>query len=118
MKPLLHSMVFLVIGLAYWQIACLLSNVSEPWDAPNYWVIEYPLSLLLSGATGLLIGRTGRFAGLMFTLAQLPILISVAGFDSLVFAGFLLLLGLSVPALGISAFCAYIAERRRSAIPG
>jgi hypothetical protein len=109
----LPTLVLLLLGLGYWQIICLLAGVREPWDAPAYWIVAYPFSLILSGVASVLMGRQGRFAGLVLTLAQFPILIAHAELDPMILFSLLLILLLSIPAFAISAGLGYIVVRHR-----
>lgn len=43
-----------LIGLVLWIVTAATSGRSEPWDAPGYWTIAYPLAVLLCGVLGFL----------------------------------------------------------------
>lgn len=39
-------------GTLYWGLAAAVFNVEEPWDAPLYWPVLYPISLGICAAFG------------------------------------------------------------------
>lgn len=44
----------LTFAMAYWQVVCWSQSVAEPWDAELFWVLWYPLSIVVAviGAVG------------------------------------------------------------------
>jgi hypothetical protein len=41
-----------VVGIAFWFLAALLTNTREPWDASSYWIVVYPLALIVCAVLG------------------------------------------------------------------
>ncbi|MBY0545254.1 MAG: hypothetical protein K2Q14_06890 [Gammaproteobacteria bacterium] len=42
----------LIGGAVLWQATATISGKTEAWDAPSYWSVTYPLSILLAGCFG------------------------------------------------------------------
>lgn len=54
-------------GLALWAAAALLTGKREPWDGQAYWLLAYPLALLVAGVLGYLFPeRPWRWALTLF----------------------------------------------------
>ena len=53
-RPLLPAVLAAVAGTALWFAASVLTDRREPWDAPSYWSVFYPLALLMCGVLGYL----------------------------------------------------------------
>jgi hypothetical protein len=104
----------LLVGAVYWQLFCRMTGTLEPWDAPIYWGIGYPLSLILSAIIGRLLGAHGWLGGALFTLAQLPIMWINNGTGSLWVVGLMFLVVLAVPCAAISALTGRFSASSRS----
>ena len=84
-------------GLALWSAIAWFGGRTEPWDAPAYWELGYPLSLALAGLFGVAFpARPWRWA-LVLTFAQLPVMLANGSGLSLLPLGLLLLGVLSLP---------------------
>ena len=95
----------LIVGGLYWQLVCRMTGTLEPWDAPIYWSVAYPVSLLLSGITGRFLGTHEWLGGALITFAQLPVmwLNNEAGLGPLWIVGLIFLILLAVPCVAVSA---------------
>lgn len=104
--------VLIILGGLYWQFVCQLTNVQEPWNAPAYWSVAYPISLVLSAATGRFLKNRGWSAGAVLTLAQLPVIwLNNGTSDPFWAVGVLILFVLAIPAATISAVAGWFASR-------
>lgn len=104
----------LLVSLAYWQLISGVLNVDEPWDSPAYWTIAYPLSLVLSAGFGAVAQRNGWLAGIVVTLAQLPVVLLNSGLGPLLPIGVVLTLFLALPAAAASAFSSWCLKKLRA----
>ncbi len=41
-----------VVGMVLWFVASLVSGLREPWDGSLYWVVVYPLAILVCALFG------------------------------------------------------------------
>ena len=89
---LLRLPALLIVAAVYWQSVCLWTGRDEPWDAPAYWMLVYPVSMLLAA-----------MAGFVITLAQLPIMMINAGTGPLWVVGLIYLCVLAIPVAAVSA---------------
>jgi hypothetical protein len=51
-KPIAPIAIALTAGLVLWFVTSLLVGKREPWDAPAYWVVAYPLGILICAFLG------------------------------------------------------------------
>jgi uncharacterized membrane protein YhaH (DUF805 family) len=51
-KKYLYVILALLSGFVLWEIASLISHKREPWDASIYWVVIYPLAIVISTMLG------------------------------------------------------------------
>jgi hypothetical protein len=100
----------LIISGLYWQLACQVAAVKEPWDAAAYWTIWYPVSLPVSALAGLFFKPRAWWAGLLITFAQLPIMWLNNETGPLVAVGIVFLFVIAIPAIAASAITARIAN--------
>jgi hypothetical protein len=111
-----QAAVLFILGGLYWQFVCQITNVQEPWDAPAYWSVAYPISLVLSATTGWFLKNRGWTAGAVLTLAQFPVIWLNNGTGSPFWVvGLLILFVLAIPAATISAVAGWFACRARNA---
>lgn len=104
----------LFAGGLYWLAVCELSATKEPWDSGAYWNLWYPVSLILSAASGYVLGKDGWMAGAILTVSQLPVLL-IGGVTLLLIPGLLILCVLAIPATAISLLSGLIAKHVRPA---
>lgn len=102
----------LLVGLLYWQLVSQFSGAKEPWDAEGYWRIWYPGSLVLSALGGFVLRRRSWLAGVIVTLAQLPVMWVNTGFGGLLTVGATILCILAVPAVAVSMIGGRLARSR------
>lgn len=88
-----------MMGILFWNGFSTVTGAREPWDAPTYWTIGYPLSLLLSALAGSLLGRSGWLAGLLIIVSQLTVVVLQSSIEPLFFVGLLYCAVLAVPAM-------------------
>lgn len=62
------------VGCLYWAFVCRLAAVSEPWDAPGYGYLWYPVSIMLAAIAGSLFGKRAWIAGAAVTASQVPVM--------------------------------------------
>ena len=106
----------LAAGTVLWSIASLLLEGREPWDAPGYWSLWYPLALLIAAVLGCLFPRRPWRWPIAVMLVQLPVMLFIAGGDGgLLPLGALLLLVLAVPGMLAAAIGAAIGRHLRRA---
>ena len=92
-----------LVGAVFWQLFCQMTGTLEPWDAPIYWGVAYPLSLILSAIIGRFLGAHGWLGGALFTLVQLPIMWLNNGTGPLWAVGLIFLVVLAIPCAAVSA---------------
>lgn len=92
----------LLTGLAYWALVSAMSGGVEPWDAPAFWTIAFPGALALSALLGALAPMRAWAWGAIVMLAQVPVVIALAGAGPLLIVGLLYAAVLAVPAAFVS----------------
>ncbi len=103
----------LAVGIAYWLLVSRLTGAAEPWDAAGYWRWAYPGLLALSAIAGVLVRGRGWMAGVILTLAQLPVVWSGGGAGSLWAVGVIYAVILGAPAAAVSELASRLAGRLR-----
>ena len=111
---LVRSAAIAAVAFAYWEAVRFLGNVAEPWDAPEYWTIAYPFSLLLAAAAGWLLRGSAVRAALLVTFAQLPVLLLHGAGSPMLAMGVAMLAALTVPAMLAAALGGWLRRRSRS----
>lgn len=94
--------VSLKTGLLFWFVVALSTEGGEPWDAPNFGSILYPLALLVSAALGAVFPVRAWLWGPVVMLAQLPVVAVMSGVGPLLLVGLAYAAVLSVPAAIVS----------------
>lgn len=89
----------LLAGILYWLAVNAISGTMEPWDAPSYWTIAYPIALAIAGLAGFLSRLPAWLVGSLVIFAQLPVMLAGAGIGPLIAAGLLFLGLLAIPAI-------------------
>lgn len=113
-RPLTLILLFL-LGVLFWLGVGRIEGVGEPWDGDWYWVLWYPLSLLLAAGAGFVVGRRGWLAGAILTFAQLPVMWLNTGGGALMIVGLLFLAVLAIPPVIVAALAGRLAVRGREA---
>lgn len=94
-----------LLGLGLWSAAARFSQRTEPWDAPDYWAIAYPVAIALCGGLGFVFpDRPWRWA-LTLMLMQLPVMILGGSGFGLLPLGLVLTAVLALPGLGLAHLC-------------
>jgi hypothetical protein len=90
-----------------------ISGKAEPWDAPIYWTVSYPLAIALSGLLGYAFPqRPWRWAVAVIFVQMAVMVIGGSGFGLLPLG--LILLGiLSLPPVALAYVAAKLRLRRR-----
>lgn len=100
-------------GAILWGVTVALSGRGEPWDAPGYWSIAYPIAVLLSGALGYFFpDKPWRWAVTVIFM-QLPVMILNGPGFGLLPLGLALLAVLSLPAIWLARLGARIRAGNR-----
>jgi hypothetical protein len=79
-----------------------------------YWTVVYPLSVGLSGIIGWFLRGRGWIAGVIISLAQMPMVLN-SGTGPLYAVGLLFLILLTIPAASFSALSGRLASRGQQA---
>ena len=99
------------IGLALWAVASQIGHRAEPWDAPQFWSVFYPLAIIASGVLGLAFPtRPWRWA-VTIILMQLPVMALGGSGFGLLPMGLVLLLVLTLPAIGLATLAGWLRKR-------
>lgn len=112
-RRLIRPVAIFAGGAAYWQLVSLGAGTGEPWDAGAYWTLWYPGSLALAALAGWASRGQGWVAGLLLTIAQLPVLWLNSGIGPYWLVGISLLGVLALPAAGVGWLADRIAQRTR-----
>ena len=89
----------LVIATLYWLAVNAISGTVEPWDAPSYWTIAYPIALAIAALAGFLSRLPAWLVRGLVIFAQLPVMLAGSGIGPLIALGLLLLGLLAIPAI-------------------
>jgi len=104
----------LLAGGLYWQLVSMVTGAAEPWDDGAYWLLWYPLALLMCAGLGYFLGGKGGLGSVMLIVAQLPVLWVSGEASPFMIVGLLFTVALAVPAIAVSLTSAMIAKRLRS----
>lgn len=102
-------------GILYWQSVSRITGAREPWDADSYWHVWYPVAFGLAAITGTVLRRRGWAAGVILSLAQLPVTWWNTGTAASWAIGLTMACLLSIPLAAVSALTALLAARARAA---
>jgi type IV secretory pathway VirB2 component (pilin) len=98
-----------VAGMALWLATSALGGRSEPWDAPIYWSIAYPVALVLAAGLGYLFPRRPWRWALTVMFMQAAVMVLGGASLGLLPLGLVVLGVLSLPAV----LFAWLAARLR-----
>lgn len=104
-------LVLTILSVGYWTLVASLAKTPEPWDAEDYWMLAYPLSILMAAVAGAAFDRRAWLAGLVLTMGQLPVLLVQSGGGPMIAVGLLLLVVLAIPAAIVSGCSGWLARR-------
>lgn len=104
----------IIAGVVLWTLTAATGGRSEPWDAPGYWSVGYPLAVVLSGGLGYLFPRGAwRWAAALMFM-QAPVMIFSGAGLSLFPMGLIALAVLSLPAVALAVIAARLSLRTRN----
>ncbi len=96
----------IIAGAALWTLTAATGGRSEPWDAPGYWSVGYPLAVVLSGVLGYVFPRRAwRWAAVLMFM-QAPVMIFSGAGLGLFPLGLIALAVLSLPAVALASLAA------------
>jgi len=101
-------------GALLWLVTAGVSGKTEAWDASLYWVVTYPLAIVLAGYLGYRAPIRPWRWGLAVMLAQAVVLIMSSSDFSLLPLGLALFSILALPAVGLAQLMARLRSRREA----
>jgi hypothetical protein len=84
-------------GLALWLFTSGTSGLREPWDAPEFWTLGYPVAVGLSALLGLVWPRRSWIWGFIVMAMMAPVMVWNGSDLSLLPLGPIALAVLAVP---------------------
>ena len=105
------SAVTLKVGVVFWLLVAWRTPGGEPWDAPAFWTVVYPIALGIAAILGACFPRRAWLWALLLMVLQVPVVAVVSGFGPLLLAGLVYALVLALPAMVVAG--AADALRRR-----
>lgn len=85
-------------GLVLWLVTSGASGRREPWDAPEFWSVGYPIAICLSALLGLVWPQRSWVWGFIVMVMMAPVM-ALKGSDlSLLPLGLVALMVLALPA--------------------
>lgn len=105
------SAVTLKVGVVFWVLVAWRTPGGEPWDAPAFWTVVYPIALVIAAVLGACFPRHAWLWGLLLMALQVPVVAVVSGFGPLLLAGLIYALVLAVPAMAIAAAAGALRRR-------
>ena len=97
------------LGLARWACADVVTGKAEPWDAPNYWTVFYPLAVIGAALLGFVFPQRPWRWAVTLMLMQVVVMTATGSGFGLLPLGIVMLLVLAVP----GALAAMAAARLR-----
>jgi peptidoglycan/LPS O-acetylase OafA/YrhL len=103
----------IVAGTVLWVLTAVLGGRNEPWDAPVYWTVAYPVAIVLAGVLGYAFPqRPWRWAVVLMFTQVAVVLFGGSGFGLLPLG--LIFLGiLSLPAIALASLGSRIGLRNK-----
>jgi len=102
-------------GAFLWIATALASGKAEAWDSSLYWMLAYPLTILLAGALGYRYPEQPWRWALAAMLIQPVILVFTASGFGLLPLGLILFAVLALPAIAVAQLGAWLASRNENA---
>jgi hypothetical protein len=93
----------LKVGVVFWVLVAWRTPGAEPWDAPAFWTVVYPIALGIAAVLGACFPRRAWLWGLLLLALQVPVVAVKSGVGSLLLVGVVYALVLAVPAMAIAA---------------
>jgi len=72
------SAVTLKVGVVFWVLVAWRTPGGEPWDAPAFWTVVYPIALGIAAVLGACFPRRAWLWGLLLMALQVPV-VAVVG---------------------------------------
>lgn len=105
--------VTLKVGVVFWVLVAWWTPGGEPWDAPAFWTVVYPIALVIAAVLGALFPKRAWLWGLLLMALQVPVVAVMTGSGPLLLAGLLYALVLALPAMAIAGAAGAIRCRLR-----
>lgn len=105
------SAVTLKVGVVFWVLVAWRTPGGEPWDAPAFWTVVYPLALAIAAVLGACFPRKAWLWGLLLMVLQVPVVAVMSGVGPLSLAGVVYALVLALPAMAIAAVAGALRRR-------
>ncbi len=93
-------------GAVLWQATAAISGKIEAWDEPSYWIVTYPLSIILAGWLGYLFPKNPWQWGFSIMFAQAGMLMMSSSSFGLLPLGLIFFGVLALPASGFAQIMA------------
>ena len=94
--------VTLKVGVVFWVLVAWRTPGGEPWDAPAFWTVVYPIALGIAAVLGACFPRKAWLWGLLLMVLQVPVVAVMSGVGPLLLAGLVYALVLALPAMAIA----------------
>ena len=98
-------------GAVLWQMAAMLGGRREAWDSSLYWVVSYPLGMVVAGVLGYLHPDRAWRWGLTLMLAQAVVLAFAAASFGLLPLGLIMFAVLGLPVMAVASWGARLGRR-------
>ncbi len=105
------SAVTLKVGVVFWMLVAWRTPGGEPWDAPAFWTVAYPIALAIAAVLGACFPRKAWLWGLLLIALQVPVVAVMSGVGPLLLAGVVYALVLALPAMAIAAAAGALRHR-------
>lgn len=102
-------------GALLWLLTAVISGRTEAWDSGLYWIVAYPLAIVLAAGLGYVYPERPWRWGLTVMLAQAVVLAATASGFGLLPLGLLVFAFLALPAIGAARLMARIRIRSGTA---
>lgn len=113
-RELAPYLVAVVVGAALWFATSMLTGRREPWDAPAYWAVAYPLAILASAVIGYFYpARSWRWPLALFAAQFFAMCVLNRELGNLWPLGLVLFAALALPAVLAATLAARRASRSR-----
>lgn len=103
--------VTLKVGVVFWMLVAWRTPGGEPWDAPAFWTVAYPIALAIAAVLGACFPRKAWLWGLLLIALQVPVVAVMSGVGPLLLAGVVYALVLALPAMAIAAAAGALRRR-------
>jgi hypothetical protein len=105
------SAVTLKVGVVFWVLVAWRTPGGEPWDAPTFGTVVYPIALVIAAVLGACFPRRAWLWGLLLIALQVPVVAVTSGVGPLLLAGLAYALVLALPAMAIAAAAGALRRR-------